>query len=262
MAARFPPPHEAGWFMKILLTNDDGIHAKGLLALYEKLSGHYPVTIIAPDRERSAVGHGITLHEPLRVSSVEFGDHSTGYAVSGTPADCVKMGMVELMDHKPDLVISGINPGENTGINLNYSGTVAAAREAALYGIPSIAVSIRGSDPVNYREAAGFMEEMVEKVFVKGLPAGTVLNVNIPDMPLDRMAGVRVSRQGNSLPSEYMEKKVDPRKREYYWHRCEFRPDLEITDSDETALHLNFISITPIKCDMTDYGMLEALNDW
>lgn len=247
--------------MRILLTNDDGIHADGLRVLYDKLSMTYAVTIIAPDRERSAVGHGITLHEPLRVARVDIGP-SQGYAVSGTPVDCIKMGILELLDFRPDLVVSGINPGENTGVNLNYSGTVAAAREAALYGIPSIAVSIQGSEPENYGDAADFTGEMVQKVLERGLPTGTTLNVNIPDVPRDKVAGIRFSRQGTTPPCEYMEKKIDPRRREYYWHRCEFLPDPEKNDIDETALSKKFISITPIKCDMTDYSMLETLHCW
>ena len=130
--------------MKVLLTNDDGIYAGGLQALYQRFSRRHEVTVIAPDRDCSAVSHGITLHEPLRASTVSV-NGLTGYAVSGTPADCIKLGIVELLDARPDIVISGINPGANVGVNINYSGTVSAAREAALYGVPAIAVSVQGT---------------------------------------------------------------------------------------------------------------------
>ena len=129
--------------MNILLTNDDGIYAKGLWALYAKFARRHCVTVVAPDRERSAVGHGITLYQPLRTNRVNINNGFTGYAVNGTPADCVKMGLMEILDSKPDMVISGINPGANVGVNINYSGTVAAAKEAALYNVPAIAVSIQ-----------------------------------------------------------------------------------------------------------------------
>ena len=245
--------------MKILLTNDDGIRAEGLRVLYETLAEMYAVVVVAPDRERSAVGHGITLHEPLRVERVPLGRSERGFAVSGTPVDCVKMGVLELLEDRPDLVVSGINPGENTGINLNYSGTVAAAREAALYGIPSIAVSIQGPRPENYGAAAEFTREMIPNLMEQGLPEGTTLNVNVPDLPRDQIAGVKLSRQGTKPPCEYMEKKVDPRKREYYWHRCEFQPNPGEKDIDETLLNQKYISVTPIKCDMTDYAALETI---
>ena len=233
--------------MNILLTNDDGIHCEGLWALYRQLGETHAVSVVAPDRERSAIGHAITLKDPLRVTWVAANGGFGGYAVSGTPADCVKLALVELLDTRPDLVVSGINPGANVGININYSGTVAAAKEAALFGVPSLAVSMEGEGAAYYDEAAGFIGRLIEKVHRDGMPSGTFLNVNIPNMTIRETAGVRVSRQGLSDSTEYFEKRTDPRNRTYYWQggdtqRFELSPE-----SDGRALKEKFISITPIK---------------
>ena len=150
--------------MNILITNDDGIYAPGLEALYKHLAGRNKVAVIAPDREQSAIGHAITLNEPLRANKVSVNGAFNGYAVTGTPADCIKMGILEILDFKPDMVISGINPGANVGVNINYSGTVAAAKEATLYGILAMAVSIHSRDAKYYDEAAGFIRELAELI--------------------------------------------------------------------------------------------------
>lgn len=248
--------------MSILVTNDDGIFAKGLWALQEALAYIRHVTVIAPDRERSAVGHGITLHEPIRADKICVNGDHWGYAVSGTPADCIKLGLLELMAEKPDLVVSGINPGANIGVNVNYSGTVAAAKEAALYGIPAIAVSISNSAPNHYEDVACFVRRLAEKVLENGLPFGTFLNVNFPDLPVEATAGIRVSRQGIRFFQERIEKKIDPRNRPYYWQGRDNQLRFSDPDIDSEALCGNYISITPIKCDMTDYDMIENLKEW
>ncbi len=248
--------------MNILLTNDDGIHAGGLWALFCRLRERHTVTVIAPDRERSAIGHAITLHEPLRASLVTVNGGYSGYAVSGTPADCVKLGLFELLGTRPDMVVSGINPGANVGININYSGTVAAAKEAAVYGVSAIAVSMDGFTANHYDDAALFVSRLTEKVFNGKLPAGTFLNVNIPDVALKAMAGVRPSRQGLPESLDFFEKRVDPRNRAYYWQGCETQRFEASPDVDGTALAEKYISITPIKCDMTDYGVLDRMRDW
>ncbi len=248
--------------MNILLTNDDGIYAEGLWALYEKFVRRHSVTVVAPDRERSAVGHGITLYQPLRTTLININSGHTGYAVNGTPADCVKIGLMEILDAKPDMVISGINPGANVGVNINYSGTVAAAKEAALYRIPAIAVSLQGCLAADYDYAAHFTAILAENVYKKGLPFGTILNVNIPDIPTDKIEGVRISRQGTALYSEYVDKRVDPRNRTYYWHGYDSKTSFDDPEIDGAVLDDNFISITPIKCDMTDYNMLDELKRW
>ncbi|MEZ4526194.1 MAG: 5'/3'-nucleotidase SurE [Desulfobacterales bacterium] len=248
--------------MNILLTNDDGICAPGLWALHRAFSPEHSVTVIAPDRERSAVSHGITLLEPLRVEKISVNGRQ-GIAVNGKPADCIKLGILEFLDREPDLVISGINPGANVGINLNYSGTVAAAREAALYGIPAIAVSMQGTAIRHCDEAADFTAKLAQDVLEKGLPFGTALNVNLPDLPMKEIAGVRISRQSlDRLAGEYYEKRTDPRNRTYHWLGMDLRTYGQDPDVDRDALSLNYISITPIRCDMTDYGLLEDLKKW
>jgi len=248
--------------MNILLTNDDGIYFEGLWALYQRFSEYHKITVIAPDRERSAVGHGITLNEPLRAAHVVVNGGYSGYAVSGTPADCVKLGMLELLDSKPDMVIAGINPGANVGININYSGTVAAAKEAALYGVAAMAVSMQGHQTNHYDDAALFILKLTEKVFAKALPPGTFLNVNLPNKTIKSTAGIRMSQQGLPLPFEYFDRRLDPRNRTYYWQGSETQQFEKNLDIDGTALEGDFITITPIKCDMTDYNVLEELKKW
>jgi 5'-nucleotidase len=248
--------------MNILLTNDDGIYADGLWALYETLVPRHVVTVVAPDRERSAVGHGITLHQPLRTAKITVNNGCLGYAVNGTPADCIKISLMEILEIKPDMVISGINPGANIGININYSGTVAAAKEATLYKVPAISVSIQGHHISAYDDAALFTARLAENVYERGLPFGTFLNVNIPDIPKNQIKGIRISRQETALYSEFVEKRVDPRNRIYYWHGTDTQTLLNTPESDGTALNENCISITPIQCDATDYDMIETLKGW
>ncbi|MBL0714894.1 MAG: 5'/3'-nucleotidase SurE [Desulfosarcina sp.] len=248
--------------MQILLTNDDGIYAPGIQALYRALGARHQVTVIAPDRERSAVGHGITLHQPLRAERVALNAHYSGLAVNGTPADCVKLGIYEILTRPPDLVVSGINPGANVGINVNYSGTVAAAKEAALFGLPAMAASVQGRAGVHFEDAARCVAVLAETVIRQGLPKGTFLNINIPDIPYAEMAGIRVSRQGNGFFPDYFEKRTDPRNRTYYWQGGDRQVFDQDPDIDGFALETNFVSVTPIKCDMTDYDTLAQLRKW
>lgn len=248
--------------MDVLLTNDDGIKASGILALYDVFSRHHRVTVVAPDSEKSAVGHGLTLSVPIRAKKVKMKNGETGYAVSGTPADCIKLSMLDLLDNKPDIVISGINRGANTGVNINYSGTAAAAREATLYSIPAIAASVKGQSPQNYLDAAQFIHNLSIEVFEKGLPLGSFLNVNLPDSPLCQISGVRICKQSQTFPDEFIDKRKDPRGINYYWHGCEFTTLDKEKDMDAVAIDENHISITPIRCDMTDYDMLASLKEW
>lgn len=248
--------------MKILLTNDDGIYAKGLWAIYNRLAGTHHVDVIAPDRERSAIGHAITLHQPLRATRISLNGGFSGYAVNGTPADCIKLGFSEILSEKPDVVIAGANAGANVGANLNYSGTVAAAKEAALGGMIGIAVSIEGPEVDYYDDAALFIAELCETVYEKGLPFGTFLNVNLPNRPLKEIAGVRISRQAVEVLSEYVEKRKDPRNRTYFWQGQDMQSFGADPQLDGAVLKQRFISITPVKCDMTDYQMLEDMEGW
>jgi 5'-nucleotidase len=248
--------------MRILLTNDDGIHAQGLWALHAALAPGHEVTVVAPDRERTGVGHAITLHQPLRAASLAV-NGAEGYAVNGTPADCVKLAVLEILGGRPDLVVSGLNPGANVGVNINYSGTVAAAREAALGGIPAIAASIEGHAPRGFAPAARFVRRLADRIAAHGLLPGTFLNVNFPDVPWTEVLGVRVSRQGLSVFKEYMEKRLDPRNRPYYWQGADmqrFRED--DPEIDGSVLRGRFVSITPIRCDMTDYDGIDRLKGW
>jgi 5'-nucleotidase len=248
--------------LHILLTNDDGINAQGLLSLHRRLRQTHHVSVIAPDRERSAVGHGITLHQPLRATQVPVNGNSKGWAVSGTPADCVKLAVLELMEQRPDVVISGINLGANVGVNMNYSGTVAAAKEATIYGLKSIAISIQGNGGPNLDSAAQFAAHVAPMVVANGLPQGTFLNINLPSVPAGQIAGVRVSRQAIDIYDEYFEKRQDPRNESYYWQCSESHPDYRHQDADGAALLGNFITITPVRCDMTDYNALEKIKEW
>ena len=248
--------------MRVLLTNDDGIHARGLRALYNRFINSHHVSVVAPDRERSAIGHAITLNEPLRAIRVTLNGGYSGYAVNGTPADCIKLAIAEILPEPPDVVVAGLNPGANVGASLNYSGTVAAAKEAALGGAIGIAASIEGQKADYYDDAARFVAHLCDTVFAKGLPFGTFLNVNIPNRPLKEIYGVRVSRQGVELLSEYVEKRIDPRNRIYYWQGRDMQTFGDDPEIDGAALGQNFISITPVKCDMTDYRVLEDLRSW
>lgn len=245
--------------MNILLTNDDGIYADGLWALYRRLNGAHTVNVVAPDRERSAVGHGITLQAPLRAGWIGVnGFH--GHAVTGTPADCIKLAIQQLLPERPDLVISGINPGANVGVSINYSGTVAGAREAALYGIPAIAVSLAGQASENLEDAATFVAHLVAALPKLELPFGTFLNVNLPDIPLKAAAGICICRQEVTEIKEKFEKRHDPRKRVYYWSGHELTDEPQDMAGDRALLKNQKITITPVKCDMTDYDLLARID--
>ena len=246
--------------MKILLTNDDGYNAPGILALYEALSAAHEVLLIAPDREKSAVSHGISLNQPMRINKITLDNGRKGYGITGTPVDCVKLGLFELCTSQPDLIISGINPGCNTGVDINYSGTVGAAREGALNRILSMSVSIRRSDKtMDLQGMSRFIAGFSEKIHDFGLPKGTFLNINAPDIPINGVEGVRITRQAQDNLSKQFEKRVDPKNRFYYWYGDVNRITGEI-DTDIHALSQNYISITPIQCDITDYRTMEKLS--
>ncbi len=247
--------------MKILLTNDDGYNAPGILALYEMLRHQNEVILIAPDRERSAVSHGITLNGPMRIDKFKLDDDGKGYSITGTPVDCVKLGLYECFTTPPDLVISGINPGCNIGVDINYSGTVAAAREAALNGISGMAVSIKTGKIMDFQGMARFIASLVNKVCDDGLFPGTFLNINAPAVLFNEVPGVKVTRQALNNVSKQFEKRIDPREKSYYWYGGIDHVDGE-PDTDVYALAQNYISITPIQCDTTDYKTMELLEPY
>jgi 5'-nucleotidase len=248
--------------MRILLTNDDGIYAKGIEALHEHLSKDHDVVVVAPETEQSAVGHAITLTDPLRVKSINRNGAFFGYAVKGTPADCVKLAINELVELAPDLVVSGINLGANVGINVIYSGTVSAATEGTILGVPAIAFSINSFRDPDFEPAARFARLLVRQVGEHGLPPHTSLNVNVPAIPESKIKGVRVTRQGITRFVEKFDRRVDPRENVYYW-QCGSTPPLdEDGNTDASALANDCISITPIQHDLTNYDFLESLRSW
>lgn len=237
--------------MRVLLTNDDGIHAPGLMALYEELNGDFELDIVAPESEMSAVGHAITLSSPLRVKTVDKNGTFFGYAVTGTPADCVKIAVQELLKKAPDIIISGINLGANVGVNVLYSGTVSAATEGAFWGIRSAAISLNTRTNPDFRFPARFSREIIRFIMEEGLRGGTALNVNIPALPADKITGVSITRQGVGRFKERYERRIDPRGQIYYWLSGETPFEEEIHDADSKALNENRISITPISYDLT-----------
>lgn len=249
--------------MNILVTNDDGIYAEGIRVLCESLKTVGRVTVVAPDTERSAVGHAITLSDPLRVKKVTRGGKFFGYATSGTPADCVKLAIRAILKKMPDLVVSGINLGPNVGYSVLYSGTVSGATEGAILGIPSIAVSLATFEDPDYRLAAEFTCKLALAVIKnKGLPHGTLLSVNVPAVARKRINGVKVVRQSKAAIEERFDKREDPRKRIYYWLTGEVIESDGQEDADIEAIRKNYIAITPIHCDMTNHSFLDELKHW
>lgn len=250
---------EARGNMRILLTNDDGIHAAGLMALYIELKDDFDVQVVAPETEMSAVGHAITLSSPLRVRKVKRFGEFFGYGVSGTPADCVKIAVQELLDSPPDVVLSGINLGANVGVNVLYSGTVSAATEGAFLGFRSAALSLDTLKDPDFRFAAAFSREIIRYLTENGLRPGTALNVNIPALPPSRIAGVSVTRQGVNRFKERFERRIDPRGNVYYWLTGEIPVEPENPDTDGAALKADRITITPIHYDLTSVEEVNSL---
>ncbi|MCH7763594.1 MAG: 5'/3'-nucleotidase SurE [Candidatus Marinimicrobia bacterium] len=247
---------------KILVTNDDGIYASGIKALWEAMSEIGDVTVVAPNREQSAVGHAITVSDPLRVEEVIRANGFHGYAVNGTPADCVKIAIQALLEDKPDLVVSGINHGSNTGNNIIYSGTVSAATEGTMLDIPSIAVSLNSFEDSDFTGAQSVAKAVVLKVFENGLSKKTLLNVNVPSIPENEIKGYKITQQGNAVFKDRFEKREDPRGNTYYWMTGKMiDPDLEI-DNDQKAVSDGFVSITPIHYRLTNHDFLDELNSW
>jgi 5'-nucleotidase len=248
--------------LHILISNDDGIDALGIFALVQEIKKIADVTVIAPDKQQSAVGHAITMNYPLRAVPFHKNGEFFGYAVEGTPADAIKLGVRSLMKTKPDMVISGINHGSNTAINIIYSGTVSAATEGTVLGIPSIAISLTTYGEPDFSYAARFAGKLALLVAERGLPEGTLLNVNVPPVPEHEIAGVLLTRQGKSTWDDTFDVRRDPANREYFW----LTGKLNIVDSDpdidQIAIQNKFVSVTPIQYDLTDKTMLERMKEW
>lgn len=248
--------------MKILVTNDDGIYAEGIYALAGALERVGEVTVVAPDTQRSAVGHAITLTDPLRVVEARRNRKFFGYATSGTPADCVKLAIKSIMKGKPDLVVSGINLGANSGMNILYSGTVSGATEGALLGIPSFAISLDTFVKPDFSAAAEFAAKLAQALKKKRLPKGTLLNVNVPALPKARLKDVKFTSQSHELFKDWFQKRTDPHGQTYYWMTGKFRTSSAEPGSDVAAIDRGHISVTPIQFDLTDYKFLSELETW
>ncbi len=249
--------------MKIILCNDDGIHACGISELYRAIQPLGELVVVAPDTERSAVGHAITLTDPLKTFPVEIKEHISGLAVSGTPADCIKLALCLL--HKndlPDLVVSGINLGPNTGVSVLYSGTVSAASEAVILGIPGIAISLCTYQNPYWETAAHVAADIVKKAAKNPLPDGTLLNVNVPNVPLDELKGMQAARMSRSRFVERFSTRIDPRGKCYYWLDGELDLLDDNAETDVLVVRSGYASLTPIHIDMTAVNSMEQVSSW
>jgi 5'-nucleotidase len=247
--------------MHILLTNDDGIYAEGIYALYLQLKKLGKVTVVAPDSQRSSIGHAITLAYPIWKNKVKRKGLDFGTSISGTPADCVKFA-VGVLKHKPDIVVSGINLGPNDGCSIFYSGTVAGAREGALMGIPSLAVSLATFVNPDFTYSAKIGAKMTKLIMKEKMPKGTFLNVNVPNKKASQIKGVKMASQGLIPIHGTFRKRVDPNSREYYWMTGKMQVKKKDNLTDSNALNNNYVTVTPIQSDQTDYSFLEKLNNW
>jgi 5'-nucleotidase len=257
--------------MKLLISNDDGIFALGIRTLADTLAqaGH-DVTVVCPDRERSATGHGLTLHDPIRAEKVESIFHPSikAWACSGTPSDCVKLALGALIDGPPDFVLSGINHGSNLGTDVLYSGTVSAAMEGVIEGIPSIAFSLASHTSQEFQAAALFAKQLIHQFSKQPLPEVMLLNVNVPPLKPEEIAGVSITRQGIRRYFDTFEKRVDPRGKTYYWLAGEVLEDVEQpahlhlpehVPTDVQAIRDKYITVTPLQYNLTNAAGVSSL---
>ncbi|MBI4365635.1 MAG: 5'/3'-nucleotidase SurE [Deltaproteobacteria bacterium] len=241
-----------------LVTNDDGVYSEGIRMLAKALKQVGHVVIVAPSVERSAASHALTLHRPLRIAKIS----RDVYAVDGTPTDCVNLGVNEVLRRTPDLLISGINRGGNLGDDVHYSGTVSAALEGGILGIPSVAISLHARDHFRFQGACTFAVRLARKLLHTELPRGTILNVNVPNIPKNRIRGYVFTKQGKRNYGDIVVEKIDPRGRKYYWIGGDDAGFEDIPDSDCNAVLDRHISISPIRVDMTDHGFLQKMQRW
>ena len=247
--------------MHILLTNDDGYYASGIQTLYRTLRSQtkHNISIVAPEGQRSATGHSITLFHPLFLTEHDLDDNQKGFAVSGTPSDCVKIAIQGKLIPKPDLLISGINQGSNLGTDVFYSGTVSAAMEGVILGIPSLAVSLAGHEFLDFEPSAVYLAEYID--YIVQYHQQGLMNINFPGKPQSEWNGTKVTRLGKAIYDNIFERRVDPRGRTYYWQCGNRIEDLE-EDTDLRAIQEDFISITPMHSDLTDYKCLYTWKDF
>lgn len=244
--------------MKILVSNDDGVLAPGIHILAQAMARHGEVHVMAPDRNRSGASNSLTLLRPLRVRTLDSGYHS----VDGTPTDCVHLALTGFFEHKFDMVVSGINEGSNLGDDILYSGTVAAAMEGCNLGLPAMAISLLGRHGVHFETAALIAEQLLKKLIYMPLPANTLLNVNVPDLPLHEIRGIEITRSGTRHISERIQCQSDPRKQPIYWIG---EPGLQHESGPGTdffAVERGYVSVTPLHLDMTHYAVFDQLSSW
>ncbi|MFC1550223.1 5'/3'-nucleotidase SurE [Candidatus Neomarinimicrobiota bacterium] len=246
----------------ILVTNDDGIFAAGIFALWEAMQDIGDVIVVAPDTEKSAVGHAITISDPIRIKKVKSNNGYGGFAVKGTPADCVKIAGTALLKTPPNIVVSGINHGANVGSNIIYSGTVSAATEGTMLNIPSIAISLNSIKGGDFKAAKKVAKEVVKAVLKNGLPRGVLLNVNVPNVSSSKIRGYKITKQGNIFFKDRFEKREDPRGQLYYWMTGEIIDEDSDIKYDGTALQENYISVTPIHYRLTNEPFVTNLKKW
>jgi len=250
--------------LHVLLTNDDGIFAEGLQVLAKEFMAVADTYVVAPDHEQSATGHAITMHRPLRAEKVKFlhTPDLTAWAVNGTPSDCVKLAVEAIMPVKPDLVVSGINRGANLGTDVLYSGTVSAAIEGAILGLPAIAISLAEYNEPEYEYAAEFTCKLAEIMLKKGMPPDTLLNVNVPGCGKEKMQGIAITRLGVRQYRNAFEQRTDPRGRIYYWLAGELIDMKDGDDTDVAAVKMCKISVSPIHYDLSKHDVLATMKDW
>ncbi len=248
--------------MKILLTNDDGINAGGIRALVKELSALGELYVVAPDQERSGTGHSITVFEPIITQRKEMDGVKAAWTVRGTPVDCVKLAVGKLLPEKVDLVVSGINHGPNLGTDVLYSGTVSAAAEGVIMGVPSIAVSLNSYKyDMEFDFPARFTRNFIKTVMRHGIDRKTIVNINIPPLPPKEIKGIRITRLGVRNYDNLFEERQDPRGNTYYWLGGGVRKEEQEKDSDVLALEEKYISITPLHLDLTDYVLIQEYKD-
>ncbi len=247
----------------ILVTNDDGITAPGLKALVEVVKKIGEVFVIAPDSPQSGMGHAITVNSPIRIDKSDVFGKIPTYTCSGTPVDCVKIGIFHVLKRKPDLVISGINHGSNAGSNVIYSGTMSAAVEGAIENIPSIGFSLDDfAHDANFLPAQHFARVIIQKALASDFPDSICLNVNIPNLPLEKLQGIKVCRQAMAFWEDRFDEREDPLGKKYYWLTGKFRDQEGAEDTDMAALKKGYVSVVPVQFDMTAHHAISRLNQW
>lgn len=248
----------------ILVTNDDGVTSKGILSLVEAVLPFGDVVVVAPDKPQSGMGHAVTINDLLRLYKIDYAlPVMAAYSCSGTPVDCVKLAISNVMHRKPDLVVSGINHGSNSSINVIYSGTMSAAMEGAVESIPAIGFSLLdSSSDANFDASMQVARILVKNALDKGMPEGVCLNVNIPKGPFSAMGGIRICRQAKAFWEDNFDLRKDPSGNEYYWLTGEFKLMDDGEDTDEVALANNFVSVVPVHYDLTAYHAINQLKQW